>query len=279
MRPGRSRRPMVDRRRRHGRRHRRGLSSATIGPGESIGELALLDGEPRCDGHRGHRHDPARGGRRPVRRGAARQPPAGSGDAARGGRSAAGEEPAAGSRACGVSGADGPAPTPSGSSSVASPAQLDPLAPGYFDDPAQQLARLREQGAVHWSDAIQSHVVLRYEDVHRMCRDRALLGSVVTLDPPDVPPSKRGSKMMIRRDGDDHLRLRRLVSKVFTPKAISRWAERSESIVDRLLDVAAERATSTSWLTTRSSCPPRSSPRCWACRPTTCTSSRPGRTR
>ena len=29
--------------------------------------------------------------------------------------------------------------------------------------------------------------------------------------------------MMIRKDGDDHMRLRRLVSKVFTPRAISAW--------------------------------------------------------
>jgi cytochrome P450 len=115
------------------------------------------------------------------------------------------------------------------------------LAPGYFDDPAVQLAALREQAPVHWSHALQSYVVTRYEDVHRLCRDRGLLGSVTTLDPPHVPERQRGAKMMIRRDGEDHLRLRRLVSKVFTPKAISAWGERSESIVAGLLDTAADR--------------------------------------
>ncbi len=218
-----------------------GLYTATIGPGESIGELALLDGEPRGATVTAATdmtlHEVDGGQFVEALLASPRLAVAMLREVA--GRLQERNRPPARVRA--GSAAPTAPPTPSGSSSVASPAQLDPLAPGFFDDPAQQLARLREQGAVHWSDAIQSHVVLRYEDVHRMCRDRALLGSVVTLDPPDVPPSKRGSKMMIRRDGDDHLRLRRLVSKVFTPKAISRWAERSESIVDRLLDIAAEK--------------------------------------
>jgi cytochrome P450 len=94
---------------------------------------------------------------------------------------------------------------------------------------------------VHWSSALNSYVVTRYDDVHRMCRDRSLFGSVTTLDPPGEPERERGRLMMIRRDGDDHLRLRRLVSKVFTPRAISQWEERSETIVAGLLDAAAEK--------------------------------------
>lgn len=47
--------------------------------------------------------------------------------------------------------------------------------------------------------------------------------------------------MMIRRDGEDHTRLRRLVSKVFTPRAVEQWRERAESLVERQLAAAAER--------------------------------------
>jgi cytochrome P450 len=130
------------------------------------------------------------------------------------------------------------APTRS-SAAAARVTQLDPTAPGYFDDPSEQLRALREQSPLHWSEAIRSFVVTRYDDVHRLSRDRTLLGSVTTLDPPHVPARARGAKMMIRRDGDDHLRLRRLVSKVFTPRAISQWEERSRSIVDGLLDELA----------------------------------------
>ena len=51
------------------------------------------------------------------------------------------------------------------------------------------------------------------------------------------------TRSMLRRDGDDHTRLRRLVSKVFTPRAIAAWRDRAESVVDRLLTEAAARDT------------------------------------
>ncbi|HJR25585.1 MAG TPA: cytochrome P450 [Acidimicrobiales bacterium] len=218
-----------------------GLYAATIGPGESIGELALLDGAPRGatvtavtdlvlhevdgDAFRSALLDSPRvavalltqlaqrlrrANERPAR-------PVVLPDAV----------PATAPRAPSVD--------------LPSSRQLDPMAPGFLDDPSAQLAALREEAPCHWSDAVHSWVVLRYEDVHRLMRDRALLGSVTTLDPPDVEPRRRGAKMMIRRDGADHLRLRRLVSRVFTPKAIGRWGERAEQIVAGLLDGVADR--------------------------------------
>ena len=215
-----------------------GLYAATIGPGESIGELALLDGEPRGatvtavtdmvlhevggDEFRAALFDsPAvaialltevaqrlrRTNLRPVR--PVVLPPV--------------------------------EPTSTPAAATSSATEFDPLAPGFLDDPSPYLAALRETAPVHWSEALGSWVVLRYDDVHRLSRDRSLLGSVVTVVPPDVEPRQRGRKSMIRRDGDDHLRLRRLVSRVFTPKAISQWAERAEEIVGGLLDGLAER--------------------------------------
>ena len=220
-----------------------GLYVATIGPGETIGELALLDGEPRAatvtavTGMRLHEVDGdgfldalqanprlavalarqlARRlratNRRPV------QPPA--------------------VRAA-------PSPTPVG---VAPAAGFEPRTPGYHDDPTRHLGALREAAAVQWSDALSSYVVTRYDDVRRLSRDHSLLGSITTMNASDVPDAtgvmakhRPGHRMMIRRDGDAHLRLRRLMSKVFTPRAISRWQERAESIVARLLDAASER--------------------------------------
>ncbi len=47
-------------------------------------------------------------------------------------------------------------------------------------------------------------------------------------------------KWMVFRDGEDHARLRRLLSQVFTPNAIAAWRHRTEAIVDQLLASAAE---------------------------------------
>jgi cytochrome P450 len=144
-----------------------------------------------------------------------------------------------------------PAPARPAAVSVTPPRAFDPGADGYFEDPYPHLAALREQAAVHWSEAIDSWVVTRYADVFRLSRDRSLLGSVGTNDPAATlagQPSeanrrRRFDKAMSRRDGEDHLRLRRLVAKVFTPRAISSWKERTERIVEQLLAEAADKAT------------------------------------
>jgi cytochrome P450 len=120
---------------------------------------------------------------------------------------------------------------------------LDPEAEGFPTDPYEQLAGLRKNAPVHWSPAMDSWVVLRYDDVHELSRDRSLLGSITNVTPPDDADDhsgrrRRPEKSMIRRDGDDHMRLRRLVSKVFTPKAIANWRATAEQIVEARLDQA-----------------------------------------
>jgi len=142
-----------------------------------------------------------------------------------------------------------PAPPRPVAVTVTQPATLDPGVEGYFEDPYAHLASLREQAAVHWSEAIRSWVVTRYDDVHRLSRDRSLLGSVGTLDPvatltgqpSEAHRRRRIDKTMTRRDGEDHRRLRRLVSLVFTPKAVSSWRARADRIVDELLAEAADK--------------------------------------
>jgi cytochrome P450 len=131
------------------------------------------------------------------------------------------------------------------------PRQFDPGVDGYFDDPYAHLASLREQSAVQWSEPIRSWVVTRYHDVHALSRDRSLLGSVGTLDPlatltgqaSEAHRRRRLDKTMTRRDGEDHRRLRRLVSMVFTPRAVSSWRDRAERIVEQLLADAADKGT------------------------------------
>ena len=132
--------------------------------------------------------------------------------------------------------------------SVRYPPAFDPGVDGYFEDPYSHLASLREQSALHWSEAISSWVLTRYEDVFRLSRDRSLLGSVGTLDPVATLTGQASEahrrrcldKTMTRRDGEDHRRLRRLVSMVFTPRAVSSWRDRTERIVEQLLAEAAD---------------------------------------
>jgi cytochrome P450 len=142
-----------------------------------------------------------------------------------------------------------PRPVAAPESRATTAAAFDPGTEGYYEDPYAHLASLREQAAVHWSESINSWVVTRYQDVFRLSRDRSLLGSVGTQDPvatlagrpSEAAIRRRLDKTMTRRDGEDHLRLRRLVAKVFTPRAIATWRDRTERVVDELLARAAEK--------------------------------------
>ncbi|HEV3363776.1 MAG TPA: cytochrome P450, partial [Acidimicrobiia bacterium] len=144
-----------------------------------------------------------------------------------------------------------PAPPRPALAGAKRPTAFDPRVEGYFEDPYAHLASLREQAAVHWSEAVNSWVVTRYQDVFRLSRDRSLLGSVGTQDPvatltgqpSEVHRRRRLDKTMTRRDGQDHLRLRRLMAKVFTPRAVSSWKDRADHIVDELLNAMADKTT------------------------------------
>ncbi len=126
---------------------------------------------------------------------------------------------------------------------------FDPFAPGYFENPYPQYAALRERDPVHLEAVTGAYVLTRYADVHRFTRDRSLLMSIDRATPNQTVDAEIAriqsspielDQMMLRSDGSDHLRLRSLVSKVFTPNAITAWRHRAEAIVESLLDRAAE---------------------------------------
>jgi cytochrome P450 len=107
---------------------------------------------------------------------------------------------------------------------------------------------VREQDPVHLSP-IGAFALFRYDDVHRVLRDPSLSVEEdkmmpLTVDPdPDVAAmlearSGNGSHNMLNVDPPDHHRLRRLVSKVFTPRMIEALRPRVQQLVDEHLDVA-----------------------------------------
>jgi cytochrome P450 len=126
------------------------------------------------------------------------------------------------------------------------PLAYDPFEPGYFDDPYAQFARLRELDPVH-ATLDGNWMLFRYDDVFRVLRDPAL-----SVDDRNIRHSARASMMSELREGrrgrreersmlgldpPDHDRLRRLVSKAFTPRAI----EELRPLVQRLVDEALDR--------------------------------------
>eukprot|EP01041_Mallomonas_annulata_P017302 gene17302-35705_t len=145
---------------------------ATIGEGETVGELALLDGEPRnatvtavtelvvreVDG--GAFLD-ALADTPQVTLGLLRQL------ASRLRR--ANDRPTAPPMTPEATPAT---PAPAAPTDSGGPITFDPFAPGYFADPYVQYAALRRQGPVHFAEASRTYMITRYSDVHRLTRDR-----------------------------------------------------------------------------------------------------------
>jgi cytochrome P450 len=133
--------------------------------------------------------------------------------------------------------------------SVSEPLVYNPFEPGFTDDPYPHYARFRDADPVHHSP-LGVWLLFRHQDVTRFLREPGL--SVEDRNAHDTPLTdvvvealgereQRGEHAMINRDPPDHTRLRRLVSKAFTPRMVQRFRGRVQELVDASLDAAADR--------------------------------------
>jgi cytochrome P450 len=130
------------------------------------------------------------------------------------------------------------------------PPMINPFEPGFFDDPYSQYRAVREHEPVHHSP-MGAWLLLRYDDVNRVLRDQTLSveerhASVQRQVEPEIQAllDRRGERVdrsMLNLDPPDHHRLRRLVSKVFTPKMIESLRPRVQQLVEEYLDAAVAR--------------------------------------
>ncbi|HUF85545.1 MAG TPA: cytochrome P450 [Acidimicrobiia bacterium] len=125
----------------------------------------------------------------------------------------------------------------------------DPTDPAFRADPYPFYDRLRVEAPAYRAPG-GPLVVTRYTDVGATLRSNAVSRDVeanARFDPDDPVVARRrerrrgGAKTILNLDPPDHTRLRRLVSKAFTPTAIERLRPRIVAMVDEVLDRAAER--------------------------------------
>lgn len=127
---------------------------------------------------------------------------------------------------------------------------FNPFEPEFAANPYPQYRVLREGAPVHRS-LIGPWVLSRYDDVIRVLRDPSLSVEVenATQLEYDVELASvfgddaRGSRAMLNIDPPDHDRLRRLVSKAFTPKMVETLRPEVERLVDEAIDEVVARGT------------------------------------
>jgi cytochrome P450 len=116
-------------------------------------------------------------------------------------------------------------------------------------------ARMRAESPVHLQPGLDGETpiwfVTRYDDVVALLTDneRFVVDPALALTPEELEalaadgfqPDERVNENLLAKDGADHRRLRRLVTKAFTPRMVEGLRPRIQEIADELIDrVAAD---------------------------------------
>ncbi len=104
--------------------------------------------------------------------------------------------------------------------------------PDYVADPYPYWERLRNEAPVYWCEANKFWAITRYDDVLDVLHDPARFssggGPAGSADMPRMP--------LIQDDPPHHDRLRRILSKAFTPRTTAEREERVREIAQGLVD-------------------------------------------
>ena len=117
-------------------------------------------------------------------------------------------------------------------------------------------ARMRKESPAHLQPGLDGKTpiwfVTRYDEVVAVLTDneRFVLDPTLALTPAEIAaleaeitfaPDDRVNENLLSKDGDDHRRLRRLVTKAFTPRMVEQLRPRILQIADELIDRVAAR--------------------------------------
>jgi cytochrome P450 len=106
-------------------------------------------------------------------------------------------------------------------------AYFNPDRPSYLLNPYPALARLRTEEPVHWSPAIGAWVVTSY----RLCAEALYDPDRFPTSPTDRPYDASAPRPLVKIDGGDHDRLRRVVAQALAPKSARAAVARLRSII------------------------------------------------
>jgi cytochrome P450 len=101
--------------------------------------------------------------------------------------------------------------------------EFNPLSSDFFDDPYETYRRLRDEAPVYHNERYGFWALSRFDDVVAAHRDWHTYTSThgLTIDQLTDPDNTMSASSMIMMDPPEHDRLRKLVSRVFTPRAVS----------------------------------------------------------
>ncbi|MDA2889551.1 cytochrome P450 [Mycolicibacterium sp. BiH015] len=121
---------------------------------------------------------------------------------------------------------------------------LDPYNYDFHEDPYPYYKRLRDEAPLYRNAELGFWALSRHRDVQQGFRNSTTLSNKfgVSLDPASRGPHASKTMSFLAMDDPDHLRLRTLVSKGFTPRRIRELEPRVTEIAVQHLDTMLEMA-------------------------------------
>jgi cytochrome P450 len=106
----------------------------------------------------------------------------------------------------------------------------------YRDDPDGVVARMRREDPVHYAAPIDAWIVTRYDLIHRLYTDPAVDNDPRAYahyrpPPADSPLARPEVVNLFSAPPEQHARMRALVSKAFTPRAVARMEDQVVEVV------------------------------------------------
>jgi cytochrome P450 len=112
----------------------------------------------------------------------------------------------------------------------------DPYDPDVDVNAQEIWKRMRDECPVYYNEKLDFYAITRFDDVLAATTDTGTFSSSHTTTLEMMGPEPVDVPMMIWLDPPEHTRLRQLVNRAFTPRAIERLEARIERICGRLLD-------------------------------------------
>ena len=119
----------------------------------------------------------------------------------------------------------------------AEPVAFDPFSDEYFNDPTETYRRLRDESPVYFNDTYGFYALSRFEDVTLASREWSTFSSEYGIDLTRLLQGTRMEfDMMIMMDPPKHDRMRALVSRVFTPRAVGALEPMIRDVIEGFAD-------------------------------------------
>ena len=126
---------------------------------------------------------------------------------------------------------------------MADSVEFNPYSETFFNNPYDTYRRLRDEAPLYHNAEYGFWAISRYEDIAPAYKDSATFSSAkgVTLDMIKIAELLKGiPPQLIMLDPPEHDRMRRLVSKAFTPRAVKSWADLVTETIHGFFDDIAD---------------------------------------